>query len=58
MINEHDNKSILLKLLNNRTSLLTELGDGGKETVHDLKSPLKQLRFSDGITLKDVLVHK
>ena len=62
MINEHDNKSNLLKLLKDRTSLLRELGDGGKETVDDLKSQLKllleQLRFPDGTTLKDVLVHK
>jgi hypothetical protein len=62
MINEHDNKSNLLKLLKDRTSLLRELGDGGKDTVDDLKSQLKllleQLRFPDGSTLKDVLVHK
>jgi len=62
LINEHDNKSNLLKLLKDRTSLLRELGEGGKETVDDLKSQMKllleQLRFPDGTTLKDVLVHK
>jgi|LauGreDrversion4_2_1035121.scaffolds.fasta_scaffold53977_3 hypothetical protein len=38
MIGEHDNKSNLLKLLKDRTSLLRELGEGGKDTVDDLKS--------------------
>lgn len=43
MINDHENKTNLLKLLKDKTSLLRELGDGGKETVDDLKSQLKLL---------------
>jgi hypothetical protein len=41
---------------------MRELGEGGKETVDDLKSQLKllleQLRFPDGSTLKDLLEQK
>jgi hypothetical protein len=37
MINSHDNKENLLKLLKDKTSLINELGDGGKQTVDDLK---------------------
>lgn len=62
MINEHDNKVNLLKLLKDKTSLLNELGEGGKSTVDELKTQLKtlleQLRFPDGSTLKELLVAK
>jgi hypothetical protein len=37
MIDAHDNKSNLIKLLKDKTSLLNELGEGGKNTVDDLK---------------------
>jgi hypothetical protein len=51
-----------MKLLKDKTSLLNELGEGGKQTVDDLKLQLKtlleQLRFPDGSTLKDLLVAK
>jgi hypothetical protein len=43
MINAHDNKVNLLKLLKDKTSLINELGEGGKETVDDLKRQLKVL---------------
>lgn len=60
MINAHDNKENLLKLLKDKTSLINELGEGGKQTVDDLKQQLRtlleQLRFPDGSTLKDLLV--
>jgi hypothetical protein len=62
MIDAHDNKDNLLKLLADRTSLTNELGEGGKATVDDLKTQLKtllmQLRFPDGSTLKDLLEQK
>jgi hypothetical protein len=38
LINEHDNKTNLLRLLKDKTSLLNELGEGGKETVDAMKS--------------------
>lgn len=60
MIDSHDNKDSLMRLLIDRTSLTNELGEGGKSTVDDLKNQLKtlliQLRFPDGSTLKDLLV--
>jgi len=37
MINEKDSGN-LLELLKKKTSLLNELGEGGKETVDDMKS--------------------
>lgn len=37
LIHAHDNKANLLKLLKDKTSLLKELGEGGKSTVDDLK---------------------
>ena len=62
MIDAHDNKSNLIKLLKDKTSLLNELGEGGKSTVDDLKRQLKllleQLRFPDGSTLKDLVEQK
>jgi hypothetical protein len=62
MIDAHDNKSNLIKLLKDKTSLLNELGEGGKNTVDDLKRQLKvlleQLRFPDGSTLKDLVEQK
>lgn len=62
MIDAHDNKSNLIKLLKDKTSLLKELGEGGKSTVDDLKRQLKllleQLRFPDGSTLKDLVEQK
>jgi len=62
MIDSHDNKSNLIKLLKDKTSLLNELGEGGKNTVDDLKRQLKllleQLRFPDGSTLKDLVEQK
>ncbi len=62
MIDSHDNKSNLIKLLKDKTSLLNELGEGGKGTVDDLKRQLKvmleQLRFPDGSTLKDLVEQK
>ncbi len=62
MLNAQDNKVNLMKLLKDKTSLLNELGEGGKQTVEDLKLQLKtlleQLRFPDGSTLKDLLVAK
>lgn len=38
MIHNHDNKTNLLKLLKDKTSLIMELGEGGKQTVEDLKN--------------------
>lgn len=62
MIDAHDNKSNLIKLLKDKTSLMNELGEGGKGTVDDLKRQLKvlleQLRFPDGSTLKDLVEQK
>ena len=37
MIDAHDNKTNLIKLLKDKTSLMHELGEGGKDTVDDLK---------------------
>lgn len=37
MINGHDNKVSIMKLLKDKTSLMNELGDGGKTTVDELK---------------------
>lgn len=62
LINQHDDRVNLIKMLKDRTSLIRELGDGGKETVTDLKNQLKilleQLRFPDGSTLKEMLTQK
>ena len=62
MLNAHKDKENLLKLLKDRTSLMAELGVGGKSTVLDLKGQLKtlleQLRFPDGSTLKELMVSK
>jgi hypothetical protein len=62
MIDAHNNKSNLIKLLKDKTSLMNELGEGGKNTVDDLKRQLKvlleQLRFPDGSTLKDLVEQK
>ncbi len=59
LINEHDNKINLVKMLKDKSSLLRELGDGGKDTINDLKQQLKvlleQLRFPDGSNLKELL---
>lgn len=38
MINGHDSKDNLMRLLKDKTSLINELGDGGKSTVDDLKT--------------------
>jgi hypothetical protein len=40
LIHAHDNKSNLLKLLKDKTSLIRELGEGGKSTVDELKKQL------------------
>ena len=37
MIDAHDNKTNIIKLLKDKTSLMHELGEGGKDTVDDLK---------------------
>ena len=62
MIDAHNNKSNLIKLLKDKTSLINELGEGGKGTVDDLKRQLRvlleQLRFPDGSTLKDLVEQK
>ena len=59
MIDAHDNKSNLIKLLKDKTSLMKELGEGGKDTIDDIKNQFKvlleSLRFPDGSTLKDLV---
>ena len=43
LIDNHDNKSNLYKLLKDKTSLINEFGDSGKQVVDDLKNQLKSL---------------
>ena len=62
LINSHGNKANILKMLKDKTSLINELGEGGKQTVDELKNQLRelleQLRFPDGSTLKELLASK
>ena len=37
LINQHDSKENIYKLLKDKTSLINELGEGGKKTVDVLK---------------------
>lgn len=62
IINNHGKKESILKLLKDKTSLMNELGEGGKQTVTELKTSLRELlehlRFPDGSTLKELLAAK
>ena len=62
LINSHGQKESILKLLKDKTSLMNELGEGGKQTVTELKTQLKELlehlRFPDGSTLKELIAAK
>jgi hypothetical protein len=62
LINSHGQKESILKLLKDKTSLMNELGEGGKQTVTELKTQLKELlehlRFPDVSTLKELIAAK